>query len=148
MLDSDLAQLYGVTTSRLNEQVKRNIDRFPRDFAFQLTRAEFDSLRSQIATLKDGGRGRHRKYLPYVFTEHGVAMLSSVLHSKKAVEVNIGIIRAFITVRQMLATNRELARKVQEHDQKITVLVDAVQKLLTPPPPPKKNPIGYVPSED
>src|ERR1035437_5642428 len=148
MLDSDLAQLYGVTTSRLNEQVKRNIDRFPRDFAFQLTRAEFDSLRSQIATLKDGGRGRHRKYLPYVFTEHGVAMLSSVLHSKKAVEVNIGIIRAFITVRQMLATNRELARKVQEHDQKITVLVDAVQKLLTPPPTPKKNPIGYVPSED
>jgi hypothetical protein len=75
-------------------------------------------------------------------------MLSSVLHSKKAVEVNIGIIRAFITVRQMLATNRELARKVQEHDQKITVLVDAVQKLLTPPPTPKKNPIGYVPSED
>ena len=148
MLDSDLAQLYGVTTSRLNEQVKRNIDRFPRDFAFQLTRAEFDSLRSQIATLKDGGRGRHRKYLPYVFTEHGVAMLSSVLHSKKAVEVNISIIRAFITVRQMLATNRDLARKVQEHDQKITVLVDAVQKLLTPPPAPKKNPIGYVPSED
>jgi hypothetical protein len=148
MLDSDLAQLYGVTTSRLNEQVKRNIDRFPRDFAFQLTRAEFDSLRSQIAILKDGGRGTHRKYLPYVFTEHGVAMLSSVLHSKKAVEVNISIIRAFITVRQMLATNRDLARKVQEHDQKITVLVDAVQKLLTPPPAPKKNPIGYVPSED
>jgi hypothetical protein len=74
MLDSDLAQLYGVTTSRLNEQVKRNIRRFPTDFAFQLTRAEFNSLRSQIATLNDGGRGRHRKYLPYVFTEHGVAM--------------------------------------------------------------------------
>ena len=147
MLDSDLADLYGVTTSRLNEQVKRNIGRFPRDFAFQLTRAEFDSLRSQIATLKDGGRGRHRKYLPYVFTEHGIAMLSSVLRSKKAIEVNIGIIRAFITVRQMLASNRELARKVQEHDQKITILVDAVQKLLTPPAQ-KKYPIGFVPSDE
>ncbi len=147
MLDSDLAQLYGVSTSRLNEQVKRNINRFPADFAFQLTRTEFDSLRSQIATLKDGGRGAHRKYLPYVFTEHGVAMLSSVLRSKKAVDVNIGIIRAFITVRQMLATNRELARKVQEHDQKITLLVDAVQRILTPPAQ-KKNPIGFVPSDD
>jgi ORF6N domain len=147
MLDSDLAQLYGVTTGRLNEQVKRNIKRFPMDFAFKLTRAEFDSLRSQIATLKDGGRGRHRKYLPYVFTEHGVAMLSSVLHSEKAIEVNIGIIRAFITVRQMLATNRELARKVQEHDQKITLLVDAVQKLLTLPPP-QRNPIGYIHPKD
>jgi hypothetical protein len=147
MLDSDLAQLYGVATSRLNEQVKRNIKRFPRDFAFRLTRPEFDSLRSQIATLKDGGRGRHRKYLPYVFTEHGVAMLSSVLRSNKAVEVNIGIVRAFITVRQMLATNRDLARKVQEHDQKISLLVDAVQKLLTSPIQ-KKNPIGYIHPKD
>lgn len=147
MLDSDLAQLYGVTTSRLNEQVKRNIRRFPTDFAFQLTRAEFNSLKSQIATLNDGGRGRHRKYLPYVFTEHGVAMLSSVLRSKKAVEVNIGIIRAFITIRQMLATNRDLARKVQEHDQKIAVLFDAVQKLLAPPAT-KKNPIGYIHPKD
>lgn len=139
--------LYGVTTSRLNEQVKRNINRFPADFAFRLKHTEFDSLRSQIATLKDAGRGRHRKYLPYVFTEHGVAMLSSVLRSKKAVQVNIGIIRVFITFRQMLATNQELARKVQEHDRKITLLVDAVQGLLALPAP-KKNPIGYIHPKD
>jgi phage regulator Rha-like protein len=148
MLDSDLAELYGVQTGRLNEQVRRNIERFPKDFAIQLTRAEFDSLRSQIATLKDGGRGRHRKYLPYVFTEHGVAMLSSVLRSKTAVQINIEIIRAFVRVRQMLATNEELARKVQQLDHKVTILHDNFQRFIAPPNPPKKNPIGYVPAED
>lgn len=140
MLDSDLAGLYSVPTGRLNEQVKRNIERFPNDFAFQLTGAEFDSLRSQIATLKDGGRGRHRKYLPYVFTEHGVAMLSSVLRSKRAVQVNIEIIRAFVLLRQMLATNEELARKVQQLDRKVAILYDNFQRFIAPPNTPEETP--------
>jgi hypothetical protein len=148
MLDSDLAELYGVPTGRLNEQFRRNRVRFPADFAFQLTRAEFDSLRSQIATLKETGRGRHRKYLPYVFTEQGVAMLSSVLRSKRAVQVNIEIIRTFVALRQMLATNKELARKVQQLDRKVAILYDNFQKFIAPPEPPKKHPIGYVHPKD
>jgi hypothetical protein len=148
MLDSDLAQLYGVSTSRFNEQLKRNKERFPEDFAFRLTRIEFDSLRSQIAILEPGGRGQHRKYLPYVFTEHGVAMLSSILRSPKAVQVNIGIVRAFVRLREMLATDRELARKVEQHDRQIAVLFDSLRKLLAPPEPPKKNPIGYIHPKD
>ena len=150
MLDSDLAELYGVPTGRLNEQFKRNLDRFPEDFAFQLSTQEFESLRSQIATLKPSRRGQHRKYLPYVFTEHGVAMLSSVLYSKQAVQVNIAIIRTFVRVRQILASNRDLARKVQEHDRQIATLFDTVEKLLTlpPPPPPKKRSIGYIKSRE
>ena len=135
-------------TGRLNEQVKRNIERFPNDFAFQLTGAEFDSLRSQIASLKEAGRGRHRKYLPYAFTEHGVAMLSSVLRSKRAVQVNIEIIRAFVILRQMLATNEELARKVQQLDRKVAILYDNFQRFIAPPNPPNKNPIRYVPNKD
>lgn len=102
MLDKDLAELYGVEVKRLNEAVKRNIERFPEDFMFQLTVSEYDSLRSQIATLKTG-RGEHSKYLPYVFTEQGVAMLSSVLRSKTAIEVNIRIMRAFVAIRKYLA---------------------------------------------
>jgi hypothetical protein len=149
MLDSDLAELYGVPTKRLNEQLKRNLDRFPEDFAFELTIQESESLRSQIATLKTAGRGQHRKYLPYVFTEHGVAMLSSILRSKQAVQVNIAIIRTFVRVRQILASNRDLARKVQEHDCQIATLFDTVEKLLTPPSPAKKHGIGYIrPRED
>lgn len=146
MLDSDLAELYGVPTSRLNEQVKRNIKRFPEDFAFQLTGDEFAALMSQIAISNDG-RGGKRK-APRVFTEHGVAMLSSVLRSEKAAQVNIGIIRAFVTLRQMLATNEELARKVQQLDRKVTILYDNFQKFIAPPNPPKKHPIGYVPAAD
>lgn len=148
MLDSDLAELYGVPTRRLNEQVKRNIGRFPEDFAFQLTHREFEALRSQIATLKPSGRGRHRKYPPYAFTEHGVAMLSSVLRSDRATQINVAIIRTFIRLRQILTTHKDLARKVEEHDRQIAVLFDAVKKLLAPPDPPKKNPIGYVPPKD
>ena len=148
MLDNDLAQLYGVSTGRLNEQVKRNIKRFPEDFAFRLTRNEYDALRSQIAILDVGGRGQHRKYLPYVFTEHGVAMLSSVLHSSKAVQVNIGIVRAFVKLREMIATDRELARKVDQHDRQIAVLFDSLRKLLAPPDVPKNNPIGYIHPKD
>ena len=107
MLDSDLAELYGVPTGRLNEQVKRNIKRFPEDFMLQLTQDEYDALRSQIALLKTGGRGRHRKYLPRVFTEQGVAMLSSVLQSERAVQMNILIIRTFVKLREMLATHKD-----------------------------------------
>ena len=148
MLDSDLAELYGVPTSRLNEQFKRNIDRFPEDFAFQLTSQEFEALRSQIATLKPAGRGQHRKYRPWVFTEHGVAMLSSVLRSSKAVQVNIAIIRTFVKLRQILASHKDLARKVQEHDRHISILFDTVKKLLAPPPEPKKNQIGFIRSRE
>lgn len=142
MLDSDLASLYGVSTTRLNQQFKRNLDRFPEDFAFQLTGPEFKSLMSQIA-ISNVGRGGRRK-LPWVFTEHGVAMLSSVLRSKRAIQVNVAIIRAFIKLRQILASNRELARKVERHDRQIAVLFETVRKLLAPPEPPKKNPIGYI----
>ena len=142
MLDSDLARLYGIPTSRLNEQFKRNRDRFPADFAFQMTKEEFQSLMSQIE-ISNAGRGGRRK-LPWVFTEHGVAMLSSVLRSKKAVQVNISIIRTFVKLREVLATHKDLARKVEQHDHQIAILFDRVQKLLAPPNPPK-HPIGYIP---
>lgn len=145
MLDSDLAELYCVTTGRLNEQFKRNRGRFPPDFAFQLTKNEFDSLMSQIA-ISNTGRGGRRK-LPWAFTEHGVAMLSSVLRSSKAVQVNISIVRTFIRLREILATHQDLARKVNEHDRQIATLFSAVEKLLTLPAP-KKNPIGYIYPKD
>lgn len=140
MLDEDLADLYGITTSRLNEQFRRNAERFPQDFAFQLSAAEFQSLRSQSAISSWGGR----RHPPFAFTEQGVGMLSSVLRSKRAVQVNIAIMRTFVRLRQVLASDRELAHKVAEHDRKIAILFDTVQKLLTPPALPKKNPIGYV----
>ena len=148
MLDTDLAELYGVETRALVQAVKRNTDRFPDDFMFQLSEQEFRALRSQIVTLKPGARGQHRKYLPYVFAEHGVAMLSSVLRSKQAIQVNIAIIRTFVRVRQILASNRDLARKVQDHDRQIATLFDTVEKLLTPPSPAKKRSIGYIKSRE
>ncbi|MBI3616169.1 MAG: ORF6N domain-containing protein [Candidatus Omnitrophica bacterium] len=139
MLDRDLAELYGVPTKRLNEQVRRNPNRFPPDFMFQLTPEEVNSLRSQIATLKTG-RGRHRKYLPYAFTEQGIAMLSSVLNSERAIQVNVTIMRAFVKLRQMLGTHRELAEKLAEqdrrlegHDVKIRSLFEAIRQLMAPP---------------
>ena len=143
MLDSDLADLYGVTTGRLNEQVKRNKNRFPDDFAFQLTRDEYNCLTSQNAILEKTGRGHHRKYLPYAFTEHGVLMLSSVLRSERATQVNIAIVRAFVRLREMLATHKDIARKIEEHDRQIAALYDYVQKLLEPPAA-RKKPIGYI----
>jgi hypothetical protein len=109
MIDFDLAELYGVTTSRLNEQVIRNRKRFPEDFMFRLTKEEAESLRSHF-TISNTGRGG-RRYLPYAFTEQGVAMLSSALNSEEAIEVNIAIMRAFVRLRQMLETNEELNRK-------------------------------------
>ena len=146
MLDTDLAELYRVTTKRLNEQVRRNIKRFPSDFMFQLTKEEDESLRSQIATLK-GTRGQHRKYLPYVFTEQGVAMLSSVLNSERAVQVNIEIMRAFVRLRELMSTHKDLARKLEtlekKYDAQFKVVFDAIRQLMAPPEP-KKRKIGFL----
>ena len=141
MIDSDLAELYGVATARLNEQVKRNMERFPREFAFQMVQEEFDSLMSQN-TISDKGRGGRRK-LPWVFTEHGVAMLSSVLRSKRTIQVNINIIKIFIRMRELLATHKDLARKVEKHDKEIAVLYGYFRELLEPPKSSKRR-IGYV----
>jgi len=145
MLDSSLAELYGVSVKRLNEQVRRNLRRFPSDFMLQLTNAEAEILGSQFATLRFG-HGKHRKYLPYAFTEQGVAMLSSVLRSPRAIEVNIEIMRAFVRLRQMLQGNAELARKLSEleakNDATFGVVFDAIRRLMTPPEPPKKR-IGF-----
>src|SRR3989344_2609438 len=150
MLDSELAELYGVATKVLIQAIKRNIERFPADFMFQLTVEEADLLRSQIVTLKTG-RGRHRKYLPYAFTEQGVAMLSSVLRSKRAIHVNIEIMRAFVRLRQMLSTNADLARKLavleKKYDAQFRVVFDAIRELMIPPEPKKKRPIGFAPWE-
>jgi aromatic ring-opening dioxygenase LigB subunit len=118
ILDSDLATLYGVTVAAFNQAVKRNAERFPADFAFQLTREEYDSLRSQSVILKSG-RGAHRKYLPRVFTEHGAVMAASVLNSPKAVEMSVEVVRAFVRLRQILASNRQLATKVEEIERRL-----------------------------
>ncbi|MGB0719906.1 MAG: ORF6N domain-containing protein [Bdellovibrionales bacterium] len=147
MLDSDLAELYGVALKRLNEQVKRNIERFPEHFMFQLSQDEYDALRSQIATLEDGGPGKHRKYLPYVFTEQGVAMLSAVLRSKQAVQVSIAIMDTFVRLRRILSTHEDVLRKLDEHDRQIANLYKYVEQLLRFPDPPK-NPIGYIRTQD
>jgi len=169
LLDSDLAELYGVETRVLNQAVKRNLDRFPEDFMFQLTEDEADSLRSQFVILNvDGGnlisqsvisssgetasrsqsvtlkRGQHRKFFPYAFTEQGVAMLSSVLRSPRAVEVNIAIMRTFVQLRRLMDSNQLLAEKIEtleqkyaEHDQNFTLVFDAIKQLIsddsTPP---------------
>jgi hypothetical protein len=146
MLDETLAELYGVTVSRLNEQVRRNIERFPADFMFQLSPDEVDRLRSQNAILKTGDRGEHRKYLPYAFTEQGVAMLSGVLRSPRAVQVNVEIMRAFVRLRQMLQQNTELARKLaaleKKYDAQFKVVFDAIRELMTPPTQSKRR-IGF-----
>ncbi|KIC01680.1 DNA-binding protein [Flavobacterium sp. JRM] len=135
MLDSDLASLYEVETKRLNEQVKRNLSRFPLDFMFQLTEFEYDSLRSQIATLKKG-RGTHQKYLPSVFTEHGILMLSSILKSNKAIQTNIQIMRIFTKVRQMLLDTTEIKvdilqiqKKLENHDKNIELVFSYLDEL-------------------
>jgi phage regulator Rha-like protein len=134
MLDSDLAELYGVSTKRLNEQVKRNRARFPGDFMFQLTVSETEILRSQFATSKKGGGGR--RYLPYAFTEQGVAMLSSVLNSERAIQVNIEIMRAFVRLRRILASHAALTRKLdaleKKYDAQFKVVFDAIRELMKP----------------
>ena len=148
MLDSDLAQLYQVPTFRLNEQVKRNRIRFPADFMFQLSPEEFEILRSQSAILRLG-HGKHRKYMPFVFTEQGVAMLSSVLSSERAVLVNIEIMRAFVLVRDLMVGNKELAgklaeleRKYEHHDTQFKLVFDAIREIMAPVGPVKKRRIG------
>ncbi|MHB8173924.1 MAG: ORF6N domain-containing protein [Nitrospirota bacterium] len=153
MLDSDLAELYAVETSNLNKAVKRNIDRFPQDFMFQLTKEEADSLRFQIGMSKAEGRGG-RRYLPYAFTEQGVAMLSSVLKSDRAIHVNIAIMRAFVKLRQFLSAHKDLARKFAElerrigkHDEEIKAVFNAIHQLMTPQEP-KRRRIGFQNQKD
>ena len=147
MIDVDLAELYGVPTHRLNERVKRNRKRFPEDFMFQLTKAEAENLRSQIAISSSGHGGR--RSLPYVFTEQGVAMLSTVLNSEQAIEVNITIMRAFVKLRQMLESNEELnrkfaavIRKLSTHDKYFRVVFDELNKLMAEPTP-SRTQIGF-----
>ena len=143
MFDGDLAELYGVPTKRLNEAVKRNRERFPEDFMFQLNGEEFDTLRSQIATSSSSGG---RRYLPYAFTEHGVAMLSSVLRGKRAVQMNILIVRAFVKMRELLVSHKDLAARVekleanqQEHGSVISLLADEIDEMKRLPDPPKRR---------
>ena len=150
MLDSDLAELYGVATFNLNKAVKRNRKRFPEDFMFQLTKEENECLRFQTGISKPAGRGG-RRYLPYAFTEQGVAMLSSVLSSDRAVEVNIAIMRAFVKLREILGAHKDLARKLEDierklghHDEHFRVVFEAIRQLMIPPPEPvKKQRIGF-----
>lgn len=155
ILDSDLARLYGVTTSRLNEQVKRNLERFPEDFAFRLTKAEFEDLISQFARSSSGHGGRRK--LPLVFTEHGAIMAANVLNSARAVEMSVYVVRAFVKMRSVLAEHKDLARELAELENKLTERLDAhelaiidvlrrIMSLLDPPPPPpapKRRRIGF-----
>ena len=163
ILDADLARIYGVTTKRLNEQVKRNLDRFPSDFVFRLTQAEWERLvgriansdrpenRSQIAT----GSQRHRdpRFPPYAFTEHGAIMAANVLNSPRAVQMSVFVVRAFVRLRQMIATHKkmtsklaELERKVASHNTHISSLFEAIRQLMSPPEP-KKRKIGFLVKE-
>ena len=145
LLDINLAELYEVTTGNLNLAVRRNEDRFPEDFMFQLTAAEFENLRLQFARSSWGGRRRP----PYAFTEQGVAMLSSVLKSPRAVQVNIAIMRAFVRLRQLLATHRDLAEKLAEmekkYDKQFKIVFEIIHQLMEPPAEPKKGRMGFAP---
>ncbi|MDR2209767.1 MAG: ORF6N domain-containing protein [Azoarcus sp.] len=167
LLDADLATLYGVTTKRLNEQVKRNQERFPSDFMFQLTEGEFAALRSHFATSNDAPAKRGgRRYLPFVFTEHGAIMAAMVLNSPRATEVSVYVVRAFVQLRELLASHRDLAQKLEELEQKTRALTkrhddfarntrmqlrqvfEVIQELMEPPEPTKKRPIGFVTPEE
>jgi hypothetical protein len=152
MLDSELARLYGVPTKALNQAVHRNAERFPSDFAYQLTAQEFTELKSQIVTSKSARGGKQKR--PWVFTEHGVAMLSSVLRSPRAVQVNIAIMRAFVRMRRLLATPgepgaqlHELANTVHLHEDQIKVITEVLRRMMQPPPEPvpeaRKRKIGF-----
>lgn len=157
LLDGDLAALYGVTTKRLNQQVRRNLGRFPSDFMFQLNADETEALRLQFATLKMR-RGQHRKYLPFAFTEHGAIMAATILNSSRAVEMSIYVVRAFIQLRELLTSNKELAKKLDEletriarklasHDEAIAGILRALRELMAPPET-KKRSIGFVELEE
>lgn len=152
LLDAELAALYGVTTKRLNEQIRRNRRRFPPDFLFQLSAEEATALRSQFATLKRS-RGRHRKYLPYAFSEHGAIMAATILNSPRAVEMSVYIVRAFVKLRELVSSNRDLARRLQAVERSLLALdlktqrrfkevYDAI-RTLTNAPAPKRRGIGF-----
>lgn len=144
ILDADLAALYGVTTKRLNEQVRRNADRFPEDFVFQLSEQEWKGLRSQFATSK--GRGG-RRYLPHAFTEHGAIMAANVLNSARAIQMSVAVVRAFVRLRRLALSVEGLARKVDElerrYDKQFRIVFDAVRRLMAPPPEPPRKRIGF-----
>jgi hypothetical protein len=147
ILDTDIADLYGVPVKVLNQQVKRNRERFPADFVFQLTSKEDAVLRSQFVTSKQGRGGR--RYAPYAFTEHGAIMAATVLNSERAVQMSVFVVRAFVRLREMLATNRKLAGKIDElenrldtHDSTIQDLIEAIKELMKPEDPPRKS-IGF-----
>jgi len=151
MLSPHLAELYGVEPKVLIQAFKRNIERFPRDFAFPLTNKEFTNLKSQFVTSSWGGL---RRANPYAFTEQGVAMLSSVLRSKRAIQVNIAIMRAFVKIREFLFSNKELALKLTQlemrmdkHDEEICAIFEAINQLMEPPPKKPKGPIGFTPNK-
>ena len=163
MLDTDLAGFYGVTTGALNRAVKRNQARFPSDFCFQLARHEHRALRCQNGTLNgaDDGttpgsrRGKHRKYLPFAFTEHGAIMAASVLNSPQAVQMSVLVVRAFVRLRQLLADHRDLARRIEalerefahkteKHEEHIRRIYEILDELMNPPEPPRTGRIGFV----
>lgn len=154
VLDTDLAAFYGETTKRFNQQVRRNLARFPADFMFQLDAEEAAALRLQFATLKTG-RGQHSKYLPLAFTEHGAIMAATLLNSPRATALSVYVVRAFVELRGMLASNQALAnkvhtleRKVSVHERNIAELVDSMVELLATPPSPPKRSIGFITPED
>lgn len=151
ILDADLAEIYGVPTGRLNEAVKRNIERFPADFMFQLSSSEYAALRSQIAISKPGRGGR--RYMPLVFTEHGAMQVANVLNSDRAIKMGVYVVRAFVQLRELLNSNKELARRVDEledrlekklaaHDEAIAEILSAIRQLMNPPVP-GRRPIGF-----
>ncbi len=153
LLDADLASFYGVSTKRFNEQVRRNLSRFPGDFMLRLTAEEWNSLRSQFATLEPG-RGRHRKYLPLAFTEHGAIMAAAIINSPRATAISVYVVRAFVRLRELIASHRGLARQLQQHERKLTShdqaiagLVDTIRQLMAPAPS-RRRPIGFVQTED
>lgn len=156
MIDADLAELYGVATKRLNEQVKRNLDRFPEDFMFQLSQPEKDEV---VANCDHLVKLKYSKSLPFAFTEHGALMAASVLNTPRAVEVSVYVVRAFVALRELLAGNKELAaklaelegrieRKLETHDQAIAGLIDAIRELMRTPEPKKNQPIGFVTNKE
>jgi len=154
ILDADLAEIYGVQTKVLNQAIKRNAERFPDDFMFQLSAEESQSLRSQIVTLKTG-RGQHRKYLPYAFTEHGALMAANVLNSPEAVKMSVYVVRAFIKQRELLMAQSDVLKKLAQmdakllkHDDALRVIWHELQPLLNPPPLPPKPQIGFHVKED
>jgi hypothetical protein len=150
LLDADLAQLYGISTSRFNQAIKRNLDRFPEDFLFQLNGEEVNSLRSQIVILKTG-RGQHRKYRPYAFTEHGAIMAATVLNSARAIAMSVEVVRAFVRLRELLLSNAELSRKLDEleskYDEQFRVVFDAIRQLMSKEEMPKRR-IGFNEGEE